>query len=88
MSTRPKGSFRMKAESSCVAWAGAGVMVNGEVPRPQPLSTTCHPERLPAALTPRVTHQVLGHFLILHPGPQVPKGRVNLVLADADFRHL
>lgn len=38
MSTRPKGSFRMKAESSCVAWAGASVMENGEELKPQPLS--------------------------------------------------
>ena len=38
MSTRPKGSFRMKAESSCVAWARARMVDNGEGLRPQPLS--------------------------------------------------
>lgn len=45
MRTRPKGSFRMKAESSCVAWAGAGDEIKCSAPRP--LGSQLHPEGPP-----------------------------------------
>lgn len=81
MRTSPKGSFRMKAESSCVAWVG----VSNEALWSHTVGTRSSQSHLPP---PPPTYQILGHFLILHPRPQVPEGQVHLSLTDGNLGHL